>query len=225
MKILKRIIIGLAVLFALLMAIGLLLPSAYKVERSVTIQAPVELVFDQVNDLRKNEAWSPWKDPTMVVKYSEPSAGKGASSSWTSKDMGNGTQTIEESVPNSTIDIHLDFGGMGTAKAKWLFSQEGEAVKVTQQMYGDQGMNPVKRYMNLMMDKMVGPYFEKGLASLKQVSETKAAALKEAPAAPADSAAATAGGAAAAPAAGTPADSGAAKAAAPAAPAAPAGPK
>lgn len=176
MKILKNIVIALAVLFALLAAIGLLLPSAYKVERSVTIQAPVEVVFDQVNDLRKNEAWSPWKDPTMTITYSEPSAGKGASSTWTSKDMGNGTQTIEESVPNSTIDIHLDFGSMGTAKAKWIFAQEGDAVKVTQQMYGDQGMNPVKRYMNLMMDKMVGPYFEKGLASLKQVSEAKAAA-------------------------------------------------
>ncbi len=178
MKILKNIVIGLIVLIALVMAVGLLLPSAYKVERSVTIQAPIDVVFDQVNDLRKNEAWSPWKDPTMVIKYSEPSAGKGASSSWTSKDMGEGTQTIVESVPNSTIDIHLDFGGMGTSEAKWMFSQESDAVKVTQQMYGDQGMNPVKRYMNLMVDKMVGPYFEKGLASLKQVSEDKSAALK-----------------------------------------------
>lgn len=178
MKILKYIVFGLAAVIAILAAVGLLLPSAYKVERSVTIQAPVEVVFDQVNDLKKNEAWSPWKDSTMTITYSEPSVGKGASSSWKSEHMGNGTQTIEESVPNSSIDLNLDFDGMGTAKAKWTFAQEGEGVKVTQAMTGDQGMNPVKRWMGVMMDKMIGGYFERGLASLKEVSESKAAALK-----------------------------------------------
>lgn len=178
MKIIKNIVIGLIILIAVLAAVGMLLPKEYKVERSVTIAAPIDLVFDQVNDLKKNEAWTPWKDPTMTVTYSEPSAGKGASSSWKSKDMGNGTMTIVESVPNSAINIDLDFGGMGGAKADWTFAQEGENVKVTEIMTGDQGMNPVKRYMGLMMDKMIGPYFEKGLASLKEVSETKAAALR-----------------------------------------------
>ena len=205
MRIIKNIILGLIVLIAVLALVGLLLPRTYKVERSVTIQAPADLVFDLVNDLKKNEAWSPWKDPTMTITYSEPSAGVGASSTWKSKDMGNGTQTIEESVPNSSIRLNLDFGGMGTAKADWIFAPEGEGVKVTQQMSGDQGMNPVKRYMALMMDKMIGPYFERGLASLKQVSEQKAAALQAEQAAtqqaaagtvPADSAAT---GAAAAP--------------------------
>lgn len=196
MNIIKNIILGIIVLVVVLAGIGMLLPSAYKVERSTVIQAPAEVVFDQVNDLKKNEAWSPWKDPTMKITYGPITAGKGAVSSWESKDMGNGTQTIEESVPNQSIQTNLDFGKMGTAKAHWTFTPEGEGVKVTQGMTGDQGKNPVKRYFGLMMDKMIGGKFEAGLASLKQVSEARAAEIKteqtatrQASAAPTDAAA------------------------------------
>src|SRR4051812_47520697 len=179
MKAIKKIVFGLIILIVALAAIGLVaLPRESKIERSIVIQAPAEVIFDQVNDLKKNEAWTPWKDPTMKLTYGPVTEGKGASSTWTSKKMGNGTMTIEESVPASTIRIGLDFGSMGTAKSTWTFAPEGEAVKVTETMTSDAGMNPAKRWMSLMSDKMVGPYFEKGLASLKQVSETRAAELK-----------------------------------------------
>jgi hypothetical protein len=178
MKIVKRIVVGLVIVIVVLLAIGLALPRTYKVTRSTTIQAPAEVVFDQVNDLKKNEAWSPWKDPEMKVSYGEITAGKGAKTSWESKKMGNGSQTITESVPNQSIHNHLDFGSMGSAEVDWSFVPDGEGVKVTQTMTGDQGMNPVKHYFALMMDKMIGPYFDRGMASLKQVSEERAAAIK-----------------------------------------------
>ncbi|MDB5049128.1 MAG: hypothetical protein JWO30_2199 [Fibrobacteres bacterium] len=179
MKILKNIVLGLIVLVVLLAAIGLVaLPRQSAVTRSLVINAPAEVIFDQVNDLKKNEAWSPWKDPTMVITYGAVTEGQGATSSWTSKDMGKGTMTIEETAPSSAIKIGLDFGAMGKAKALWSFVPEGDGVKVTEIMASDAGMNPAKRWMSLMSDKMVGPYFEKGLAALKTVSETRAAQLK-----------------------------------------------
>jgi hypothetical protein len=178
MKILKNIVIVLVVLVAVLALVGMLLPRVSKVERSTVVQAPAEVIFDQVNDLKKNEAWSPWKDPTMKLTYGPVTEGKGAVSSWSSKDMGNGTMTIVESVPSSAIDVDLDFGSMGRAKALWTFASGGDGVKVTETMTSDAGMNPFKRLMSLMSDKMVGPYFEKGLASLKQISEARAAEIK-----------------------------------------------
>lgn len=178
MKILKNIVILIVALVVVMALVGLLLPSTSKIERSVVIQAPAEVIFDQVNDLKKNEAWSPWKDPTMKLTYGPVTEGKGAMSSWSSKDMGNGTMTIVESVPSSKIDLDLDFGSMGSAKALWTFAPEGEGVKVTETMTSDAGMNPAKRWMSLLSDKMVGPYFEKGLAALKTVSESRAAEIK-----------------------------------------------
>ncbi len=180
MNIFKKIIMGLFAVLVLLALIGLVLPSSYKISRSISIQAPSDVVFDQVNDLAKNEAWSPWKekDPTMKITLGAITAGKGASTSWTSKKMGEGSQTIAESVPNRSIKLDLDFKGMGTAAAFFDFVAEGEAVKVTQSMTSDAGMNPVRRWFNLFADKMMGPIFEKGLTNLKQVSEVRAAALK-----------------------------------------------
>ncbi len=178
MKILKNTLLVILVAIIALAAIGMFLPREYKVERSVVIQAPVDVVFDQVNDLKKNEAWSPWDDPTMVITYSAVTVGEGASSHWTSQDMGNGSQTIEESVTNQSIRTHLDFGSMGTAKAHWYFVPNEDGIKTTQAMTGDQGLNPFKRYFTLMVDKMIGPQFEKGLAALKAVSEAKASEME-----------------------------------------------
>lgn len=178
MKILKNIVIVIFALIAVLALVGLLLPGTTKVERSVVIQAPAEVIFDQVNDLKKNEAWTPWKDPTMKITYGPVTEGKGATSSWASENMGNGTMTIVESVPSTSIALDLDFGSMGGAKAFWAFAPEGEGVKVTETMTSEAGMNPVMRWMGLMSDKLIGPYYEKGLASLKTVSEALAAEIK-----------------------------------------------
>jgi hypothetical protein len=182
MKILKNLVVAMVVLAVVLAGIGLLLPRAYKVERSALIQAPVEVVFDQVNDLKKNENWSPWKaaDPTVKISYGEITAGVGASNSWTSEKSGEGTMTILESNANQDIQIRLEFKGMGAAQGYTTFSPEGDGVRVTQGFRGDQGWNLAGRYMNLMMDKMVGPYFDKGLAKLKEVSESEAMRLKAA---------------------------------------------
>lgn len=179
MKILKNILVGLVLLIILMAIIGLVaLPQKSMIERSLVIQAPAEVIFDQVNDLKKNVAWSPWKDPTMQITYENITAGNGAQSHWTSKKMGNGTMTITESVPSSSIKIDLDFGNMGTAKSVWTFASETEGVKVTEQMFSDAGMNPVKRWMSLLSNKMVGGYFEQGLASLKEVSMTRAGEME-----------------------------------------------
>jgi hypothetical protein len=180
MRIIKKLVIALIVLIVVLAGIGAMLPSTYRVERSATIAAPAEVVFDQVNTLKKNEAWSPWmkNDPTVKISYSGPEAGVGAVSSWTSEHSGNGSQTIKESVPGQSLTTYLDFGKMGNANGIWTFSQTGEATKVTQAMVGDAGKNPFKHLMNLAMDKMLGKYFEQGLASLKDVSEKRAAEVK-----------------------------------------------
>lgn len=205
MRIIKKLFIALVVLIVVLAGIGFMLPGTYRVERTTTIAAPADVVFEQVNNLKKNEAWSPWmkNDPTIKVSYSGPEAGVGAVSSWTSEHSGNGSQTIKESVPGQSLTTYLDFGGMGNANGIWTFAQEGEGTKVTQAMTGDQGKNPFKHLMNLAMDKMMGKYFEQGLASLKEVSEKRAAEVKAEQAATMQAAATPAEEPAAAPATAT----------------------
>ena len=55
--------------------------SSYKIEDSLIILAPVEVVFDKVNDLTSWQQWEVWKeeDANIVFNYAEKTSGEGAS--------------------------------------------------------------------------------------------------------------------------------------------------
>jgi len=52
-----------------------------------------------------------------------------------------------------------------------LLAPAGSGTRVTWTNRGDVGRNPLKRYLAMAMDRMVGPDFEAGLANLKRVAE------------------------------------------------------
>src|SRR6267154_3822760 len=108
----KKILLGLVVIVVLLCVVILLQPATYQVERSTTINAPAEVVFAQVNDFHKWNAWSPWAklDPAMKQTFEGAPAGNGAVYTWTgNKEVGEGRMTITESRPSDLIKIKLDF--------------------------------------------------------------------------------------------------------------------
>lgn len=179
----KKALIVIGAIIAIILVVAAILPSESHVERSITINAPIDLVFDQVNDLRKNFNWSPWaeKDPEMKVEWGEKTSGTGGTYSWSgNSDVGSGTLTIAESVENEIIRNDIDFGEMGTGMGTWTFKpvvaeqDDGsvlQQVEVTWAMDSKLGY-PIERYFGLFMDDLVGPDFEKGLSNLKQVSES-----------------------------------------------------
>ena len=175
MKILKKIAIALATIILLFAIISFFLPSKAHVERSLVINAPAQIIFNQVNNLKKWEKWSPWEklDPQMKSSYEGPEAGVGAKHSWQSenRNVGSGNMTITSVVPNQDIQIAMDFMEHGTAIGAFKFDNAVGGTKVTWSMKSDMGMNPVKKFFGLMMDKMVGNDFEKGLNSLKEIAE------------------------------------------------------
>lgn len=174
---LKRIFAWAALaIFALVLLgvlVGVFLPSRYRVERSIDIQAPAERVFAEVNDLRRNEAWSPWKvhDPSMRYTYPAASVGEGAIYRWTSRHSGAGELKIVRSIPYRRIDTELHFMEQGKARGYWRFAPEGTRVHVRWGFEGDAGWNLPGRYFGLMMNRWVGPHFEEGLRRLKGIAE------------------------------------------------------
>jgi hypothetical protein len=172
MKTLKIVAIVLVTLVVVFVLVGLWLPKEFKIERTTRVQAPVELVFDQVNDLKNWEKWSPWfsVDPTMAVTYSDKTAGSGSSYSWTGESAGSGTLQITKSLLAQRIETQMDFGEMGTAQGFWDFSYQDRVTSVT---WGFEGENSgvFGGWFTVMMDGMVGPQFEAGLQALKTVAE------------------------------------------------------
>ncbi len=178
MKILQKILVGLVALVVVLAAVSFLLPSQWKVERSVLVEAPSTSIYPLVANLKAG--WSQWsafdfQDKDIQYSYSGPEEGVDASRSWISKKMGDGYQKIVKADPSSGVEFEL-----GMNKPKFVmtgviaFEQTNSGTKVTWTDTGSIGLNPVHRYMGLLMDKMMGKTFEKSLASLKEKAETPA---------------------------------------------------
>jgi hypothetical protein len=156
-----------------------MLPRAVHVERSVDVARPPAAVFPLVNSLHGFNQWSPWNglDPQMKLDYSGPDSGVGAQMQWSGdKRVGSGRERITESVPDTRVTSDLEFTGQGTAKASFLLAPIDGGTRVVWTLDMDVGSNPIGRYMGLFMDKMIGPDYERGLASLKALAEREPAA-------------------------------------------------
>ncbi|MEP5152672.1 SRPBCC family protein [Planktotalea sp.] len=175
MRIIKRLLKILVVLVIVLVAVSYLLPRQVTVARSITIDAPAPDVFAKVNGLKAGAEWSPWlsRDPEVQLTYTGPDMGVGSKLVWTSDhpQVGNGAQEIVESVENQKVVTALDFGAQGTAMAAFNLVEADGATTITWDLETDMGMNPIGRYMGLMMDRWVGGDYEKGLANLKALVE------------------------------------------------------
>lgn len=172
MKTILRILILLLIVLVLIVIIGLFLPKNAKIESSLKIQAPIDLIYDQVNTLKNWEAWSPWSnnDSTMRLTYDGSESGVGATYSWISDNSGNGSMTITDSKPYEYIRIELDFGEDGIAKSSWTFKEIGDSVKVTWTMISE-NMSFVERYFMLLFNKQLIEQFDQGLEKINEICQ------------------------------------------------------
>lgn len=173
---LKKILAVLAIIIIIVLAVALTKPNEFRVSRSITIDAPMGTVFENVNDLHKWQAWSPWAkmDPDAKTEFSGPQSGMGASMSWDGEKTGQGRMTITDSEPGKLVRFSLEFFKPmeGVNTAEFTFEENDRQITVNWTMFGP--MNFMNKIMSVFMDcdKMVGEQFEQGLASLKSVAES-----------------------------------------------------
>jgi uncharacterized protein YndB with AHSA1/START domain len=174
MRILK-ILLGLVLALAVLVvAGGLMLPSGFKVSRSVVIDAPPAQVYALVANPHDWVHWSVWnqRDPAMQMSYSGPESGAGAGWAWKSKGEGDGSMQFTAAEPGQRVAFTLAFADFGTpSTGEFTFSPEGAGTRVTWTMDGDVGRNPLLRWFGLFADRLVGADFEAGLLGLKALAE------------------------------------------------------
>lgn len=177
----KRILIvvaSLALLVGAFVLVVALQPSDFRVARSATIEAPIAAVFAQVDDLHNWEGWSPWAklDPAAKKSFEGPAAGRGAVFRWAgNQEIGEGSMTIIESRPGDLIRIDLSFKKPFAASslAEFTFKPEGGRTTVAWSMSGRNSFLAKAICLFMNMDKTLGGEFERGLAQLKAVVESK----------------------------------------------------
>ncbi|MCE9592024.1 MAG: SRPBCC family protein [Planctomycetes bacterium] len=176
MSIPLMILAAVVVLVVVLVVVVALRPSGFSVARSMGMAAPAGRVFEQVNDLHKWEAWSPWAklDPDAKVTYDGPAAGVGAGFAWVgSSKVGEGRMTITESRPGELVRFRLEFlkPMKATNTAEFTFRSAGGQTVVTWTMSGRNNFAGKAFGLVVNCDKMVGGQFEKGLADMKSIVE------------------------------------------------------
>lgn len=178
MKLVKGLFMTLVALVLLFFVVGLFLPKAAHIERSITTAASPNAVYELVDGFARFNEWSPWAniDPTTKYTFRGPASGVGARLEWTSAhpNVGSGSQEIIAIEPGRSVTSALDFGTGNPTTAKLLLVPEGAGTRVTWTLDSDLSSSIVGRYFGLAFDRMVGPYFEKGLAQLKALAESTA---------------------------------------------------
>ena len=180
MKILKNILLAVAIIVAIA-AIGIyFLPDHYNVSSSINISKPAHLVYAEVADFNQWKAWSPYDElePTAGHTFEGTSFSRGHKMTWNGTKLGEGSMTISSTTQDKSIESDLVFlkPFKNTAKDYWEFEETDNTTKVT---WGTQGglSYPFGRLFGLTIDKMLGKTQKHGLENLRNSCE----AMQDAP--------------------------------------------
>lgn len=171
MIILVYILIALAFLFLVLPA---LLPSRYKVEKSIQINRPASVVFENVANLGNYRDWNPWQKMEQDSKtdITGTPATPGHKFSWEGKKIGIGSLTLRRADPYKKVELDLQFIKPFRASANddWTFEERNGVTRVIWKNEGDLPY-PVGRLMGPMIRRNLDQQFVQGFRNLKEFSE------------------------------------------------------
>ncbi len=168
-------LIGIGILAATLVVviIGLFLPSEFSVQRELVINTTPERIHEFTSNLETWPEWTPWfkDDPTINITMGNITQGVGANQKWEAA-KGGGELVVTRSEPNWGVAYDMDLSkGRPHSSYSMRYETLADSTKVIWQMNGDMGWNLPGRFFNLLMDPMVGPMFDDGLARLKMMAE------------------------------------------------------
>lgn len=172
---LKRVVISLVILIvSVFLIIPSFLSSQYDVQRSIVINKSRIDVYSRIINLETWYEWSPWyaMEPTAEFSFEGIPGVVGSFTTWKGEKIGSGKQTLTKVISPEYVETELEFNDPNPSKATgyWNFTETTEGTKVTWGIRGSLPY-PLGRLMGLFMDSMLGKDFEKGLNSLKSISE------------------------------------------------------
>lgn len=144
------------------------LKADYDIKSTKTINVPVEIVFNEINDFKNWNNWGPWleMDSTIVASYPEITSGVGASYSWTGKEGVGSMKTISV-IPNQEIIQQIDFGTGSTPEVYWELNAVKNGTELTWGMRGKNSFSEKLYWLfNGGIEKNMTPMYTRGLELL-----------------------------------------------------------
>ena len=148
----------------------------YQVEETKVITAPVEMVFQEVNELKNWENWEPWSAEAndMIIEYGAKTSGDSATYSWKSESAGDGKIKTIAAKPYSEIEQEITFKtsfGESTSDVYWEFKEIENGTEVTWGIKGHQSFMEklAFTFQEQSISEMMRPKFQKGLNNMESV--------------------------------------------------------
>ncbi len=153
---------------------------SFDVSESKVMNAPSELIYNNVKDFKNWKNWGPWMelDPNIKLNYAEKTEGEGASYSWSSEHMevGIGSMETTKVIPLNLIEQQITFNSpIGDSKSDvyWHF-EEGETAGQTKVIWGMKGKQSFmeKVFMAFQKEDMetaISAMYQKGLTNLEEI--------------------------------------------------------
>ncbi|MCY7421616.1 MAG: hypothetical protein LH478_07715 [Chitinophagaceae bacterium] len=166
MRVIKLGILSVVVLFGLITAMSMLLPSQVIISRAIDISKPMDSVYQAVANLTR---WQGWMDnyDAATTSFSTPSKGKGAYIK-----MGKVRVDITAIEPNKMDGIWKSADNRPLAGSfNFVSSNNRQTVTVQWQFIQKVQWYPWEKFASITSDKVLGPYMEKSLDNLKKLLE------------------------------------------------------
>ena len=174
MKVLKKILIVLAILITIPLLVALFVGKEYAVEREIVINKPKATVFEYLKLLKNQDNFSKWAsmDPDMKKTYSGTDGTVGFISHWESENdqVGHGEQEIKKITEGERIDFELRFIKPFESTENAYMTTEAISESQTKVRWGFKGhMDYPTNIWLLFLDfeEMIGGDLQTGLEQLK----------------------------------------------------------
>lgn len=158
----------LAVVILFLVAIGMLLPSKYHIERSIFIDAPASRVSLYLGDL---SVWHQWMHLPKGGVFSESDTASlvGSKLSLVIKnlDSGDGLLEVVSFGDNNVSFFVIPKAGILPVSNQLEWSDEGQGVRVTWRVDGELNAGFISPYIAFFANDIAGSNLESSLQSLK----------------------------------------------------------
>jgi hypothetical protein len=166
MRLIKLAIISVIVLFLVITAFSLFIPSRVRISRALKIGASPYEILDQVSDIRKWKGWYPGFDTIQFVALD---SGGGR---LTSVNAG-GKSIIISETKNTEVVAQFGEGKGLPVNSGWRTLTFEGSDSTTVQWYMDFKLRwyPWEKFSSLTFEKLYGPRMEQGLSRLKTVAE------------------------------------------------------
>ena len=174
----KKVLFALLLMVVALAVLPIFLPKNLYVEKEYILDAPVEQVYTHFNDLKKFTKFDAWssKDSAIILKFSSPFFGEGASYKWQSEDkeVGEGSMTISEARLNEFITYNLNFGEVKGNSSEVIFQRlDDDKTRVIWSFDSVEANYPFQIF-NLLMKGTVKNNLERSLENLNCILQKPA---------------------------------------------------